>query len=83
MVVVHIHGATQCTEVRAESVEKALWAYVANSTCWLCDWYGTQIQYAEDDKTILRMVAEFATEECTIVAIPDTTNVFYAKWEGM
>lgn len=81
MVVVHIHGKTQCTEVRANSMEDAIRTYIRHNACWLCDWQGTQVQYEPDNITVRQVVADFRTEICTVTRMADTTQVFYAKWE--
>lgn len=81
MVVVHIHGTTQCTEVRANSVEEAILVYIRHNACWLCDWQGTIFHYEPDNTTIRQVVADFGIEACTITRIENTTQVFCAKWE--
>lgn len=81
MVTVHIHEIEQCTEVQATSAERALHDYITHNAYNFDEWRGTTVQYAQDDTTVVRIVAQFVKEVCIITLIPNTTRVYYAKWE--
>lgn len=81
MSIIHIQEVTsdQVTEITAENVEKALWAYAHNACFRWDEWTGATVEYYPKSDTIKKMVFTFDNEELTLYNVYGMR--FTAKWE--
>ena len=81
MVVIHIQEvtSTQVTEVTAETIEKALWAYARNACYLWSAWAGATAEYYPKSDAIKRMVFMFDDEQLTLCNIYGMR--FTAEWK--
>lgn len=81
MAVIHIQevNSDQVTEIIAETVEKALWAY-AHNACFRCsEWDGATAEYYPKSDMIKRMVFMFDNEQLTLCNVYGER--FTAEWK--
>lgn len=81
MVVIHIQEvtSTQVTEITAENVEKALWAYAHNACFRWDEWAGATAEYYPKSDAIKRMVFIFDDEQLTLYNVYGER--FTAEWK--
>ena len=81
MAIIHIQevNSDQVTEVTAETVEKALWAYVHNACFRWSEWAGTTAEYYPKSDTIKKMVFMFDNEQLTLCNVYGER--FIAEWK--
>ena len=81
MAIIHIQevNSDQVTEIIAETVEKALWAYTNNACFKWSEWAGTTVEYYPKSDMIKRMVFMFDNEQLTLCNVYGER--FTAEWE--
>lgn len=81
MVVIHIQEvtSTQVTEITAETVEKALWAYAHNACFKWDEWAGTTVEYYPKSETVKKTVFMFDNEELILYNVYGMR--FTAEWK--
>ena len=81
MAIIHIQevNSDQVTEVTAETVEKALWAYAHNACFQWSEWAGATAEYYPKSDMIKRMVFMFDNEQLTLCNIYGER--FTAEWK--
>lgn len=81
MVVIHIQEVTsdQVTEVTAETLEDALFAYAQNACLKWDEWAGATAKYYPKSDAIKKMVFTFDNEELTLYNVYGMR--FTAEWK--
>ena len=81
MTVTHIQevNSDQVTEIIAETVEKALWAYAHNACFRWSEWAGATAEYYPKSNAIKKMVFIFNNEQLTLCNVYGER--FIAEWK--